>query len=332
MSNPLVSIIIPVYNVEKFISECLNSILEQSYAEYEIIIVNDGSTDASQEVCEKFIKDDRIKLYNKSNGGLSSARNYGLDKAVGKYVIFIDSDDFWIDKNTLKHLVYVAENTNADVVRGEYKEVDSLGNELYVPIVPNELNELEHKQLNNHVFLHKVLSRGHFSWLFFIKKSIIDNYRFNEEQKFLEDIEFNLRFFSSPKVCVYTSLRFYAYRKRENSIMTTLDINKLKYSFQLSYFWYRNALKIEDEKLKQVYLYNSIMMYYWTLDTISQDLFFKERFELIEKLSLVNLRKHVYSWSKLSNNLYPLPIYISPLLGIYYLRFKHKIGEFLRKF
>ena len=73
------------------------------------------------------------------------------------------------------------------------------------------------------------------------------------------------------------------------------------------------------------------MMYYWTLDTISQDLFFKERFELIEKLSLVNLRKHVYSWSKLSNKLYPLPIYISPLLGVYYLRFKHKLFNFLRK-
>ena len=98
----LISIIVPVYNVEPFISECINSILIQSYKNFELILVNDGSTDNSPTICEQYAsKDKRIKVINKANGGLSDARNWGLKFSSGEYVVFLDSDDYWNDCDAL---------------------------------------------------------------------------------------------------------------------------------------------------------------------------------------------------------------------------------------
>lgn len=98
----LISIIVPVYNVEPFISECINSILIQSYKNFELILVNDGSTDNSPTICEQYAsKDKRIKVIHKANGGLSDARNWGLKFSSGEYVVFLDSDDYWNDCDAL---------------------------------------------------------------------------------------------------------------------------------------------------------------------------------------------------------------------------------------
>ena len=93
--NPLVTIIIPVYNVEKYLPKCLDSIINQTYNHLEIIIVDDGSKDSSGLICDEYaLKDQRIKVLHKKNGGLSSARNAGLDIAKGDYIMFVDSDDY----------------------------------------------------------------------------------------------------------------------------------------------------------------------------------------------------------------------------------------------
>ena len=93
---PKISVIVPVYNTEKYIERCLKSLLEQRYNDYEIIVVNDGSLDNSEEVINMYIKNygDKIKYYVKPNGGLSDARNYGIQKATGDYICFVDSDDY----------------------------------------------------------------------------------------------------------------------------------------------------------------------------------------------------------------------------------------------
>ena len=93
------SIIVPVYNVEKYLEDCLDSILKQTYDDFEVIVVNDGSTDNSQKVIDNYAKrDNRIKAFKKKNGGVSDARNYGISKAKGEYFIFVDSDDTINDK------------------------------------------------------------------------------------------------------------------------------------------------------------------------------------------------------------------------------------------
>ena len=103
-----VSFILPVYKVEKYLSECVESILAQTYSDFEILLVDDGSPDNCPALCDEWARvDNRIKALHKPNGGLSDARNYGLDHAQGDYVIFVDSDDFWVGKDCLGNLMNV---------------------------------------------------------------------------------------------------------------------------------------------------------------------------------------------------------------------------------
>jgi glycosyltransferase involved in cell wall biosynthesis len=112
-TSKLVSVIIPIYNVEKYVEKCIDSILEQTYKNIEVILVNDGSTDRSGEIIQKYIGDKRCIILDKRNGGLSSARNTGLKIATGEYIYFVDSDDY-IDKKAIEMLVKQIINTNAD--------------------------------------------------------------------------------------------------------------------------------------------------------------------------------------------------------------------------
>ena len=95
---PLISVVLPVYNVENYLEKCLNSVVKQTYKNIEIIIVNDGSLDSSIDICNKYAnKDSRIKVFTKPNGGLSDARNFGIKKSMGEFITFIDSDDYVTD-------------------------------------------------------------------------------------------------------------------------------------------------------------------------------------------------------------------------------------------
>lgn len=113
---PKISVIVPVYNVEKYLAKCIESIINQTYKDLEIICVNDGSTDNSLQILESYAKnDDRIKIVNRENGGLSAARNSGLDVAAGEYCYFVDSDD-WIELDTIEKLIHIITSYNVDVV------------------------------------------------------------------------------------------------------------------------------------------------------------------------------------------------------------------------
>ena len=118
--NGKVSVVVPVYNVESYLEKCMDSIVGQTYSNLEIILVNDRSTDGSCEICEKYAgRDGRIKLISKKNGGLSDARNAGLDAASGEYLFFVDSDDF-LELNAISELVSRAKAYEADVVVCNY--------------------------------------------------------------------------------------------------------------------------------------------------------------------------------------------------------------------
>lgn len=117
MIEPLVSVVVPVYNVEKYLSQCIDSIISQQYKNIELVLVDDGSVDKSGEICDDYaIIDKRISVYHKINGGLSDARNYGINKAKGKYVMFLDSDDYFVNDMAIKTLVEYAEKNKVQVV------------------------------------------------------------------------------------------------------------------------------------------------------------------------------------------------------------------------
>jgi glycosyltransferase involved in cell wall biosynthesis len=114
-NQPEISIIVPVYNVEKYLEKCLKSILHQIFSDFELILIDDGSTDSSGRICDEYLKrDSRIKVFHKENGGLSSARNYGIEKSTGKYIGFVDSDDY-IAKDMYEVLYNNLQRENADV-------------------------------------------------------------------------------------------------------------------------------------------------------------------------------------------------------------------------
>lgn len=118
------SIIVPVYNVELYLDECVNSILSQSFSDFEVVLVDDGSRDNSGIMCDKFAqKDNRIKVIHQENKGLSGARNTGLNYAAGEYILFIDSDDFWIDSTFLERLDKYICDQKSDVVCFNYRKM-----------------------------------------------------------------------------------------------------------------------------------------------------------------------------------------------------------------
>ena len=121
-----ISVIVPVYNAEKYLSRCIDSILNQTYKNFELILINDGSKDNSIEILRKYENiDDRIKVIDNSNNGVSKTRNIGVRLAEGEYIQFIDSDDF-IDKNMFEYAINVMEQENADLVMtGFYLDIES---------------------------------------------------------------------------------------------------------------------------------------------------------------------------------------------------------------
>lgn len=117
MDKPLMSIIIPVYNVEKYLKQCLDSVIAQKYNNYEIILVDDGSTDDSPNICNEYAdKYQNIRCFHKENGGLSSARNYGVDRMNGEYVLFLDSDDYWDDSEFLYKISNILKKEDYDII------------------------------------------------------------------------------------------------------------------------------------------------------------------------------------------------------------------------
>ena len=128
MLRGCVSVIIPVYNVEKYLKDCINSILNQTYSNWEMILVDDGSVDNSGDICDKFSKNDsRIHVIHQTNKGVSFARNKGIEKANGEYLIFIDSDD-WIENNMFEEMITAINNTKADACYCDryYKDVNKM--------------------------------------------------------------------------------------------------------------------------------------------------------------------------------------------------------------
>lgn len=120
MSNPKISIIVPVYNSEKYLCRCIDSVLEQTYSDFELLLVDDGSKDNSGKICDEYAtKDHRIKVFHKENKGVSSARNFGINVAIGEWVIFIDSDDYFTPK-ALYLLLNAAIDNNVFISSGNY--------------------------------------------------------------------------------------------------------------------------------------------------------------------------------------------------------------------
>ena len=163
------------------------------------------------------------------------------------------------------------------------------------------------------------------------RKDSIDNLHFDENRKFQEDIDFAIKVFSKDLKCGYIPVQFYAYRQRENSIMSTPRISNLENSFALCNVFHEYAYKVEDKRLFAYYLYRGIMMYYWTLETVASDVYIQQYKEIERNLSLISLRKNVYSWIRqVPQYHFPLHLYVHPYIGVRLFRLRWCGGRILR--
>lgn len=208
---PKVSIIVPVYNTEKYLKKCLDSILNQSYGDFEVIIVNDGSTDSSQNIIDEYVKSDtRIKSYIKPNGGLSDARNFGITKVTGEYILFLDSDDY-IEKDLLINLNNII--TDEDIVSFNIRLVD----ENY-----DEISRAREYETKKHVSFKELFSVQYFQpvWRYVYRTKFWKEHNFEfAKGKIHED--FGLTPYVTLVASKKTLLNYYGYNylQRAGSIM-----------------------------------------------------------------------------------------------------------------
>ncbi|MBO5359169.1 MAG: glycosyltransferase family 2 protein [Clostridia bacterium] len=221
---PKISVIVPVYNVEKYLKKCINSILKQSFIDFELILVDDGSPDKSGEICDNYAaKDNRIKVIHKQNGGVSAARNDGIRAASGEYIMFVDSDDY-IDSQMLESLLE-KNICNADMVISSIKMVCK---EKSYDFVMQE-REYSPKELIEDYCLEnfpKICFCGPCCKLY--KKSVLDAnaIKFNEKMSLGEDTYFNLQYISVIKNIITTDEIHYFYmRDNEDSLFTKFRSN-----------------------------------------------------------------------------------------------------------
>ncbi len=209
MSKPLISIIIPVYNNKQYLAECIESVINQTYSNLEIIVVDDGSTDGSSEILDTYGKQDkRIKVIHQENGGVSAARNTGLDIAKGDYIGFVDSDDYCVS-TMYEQLLGVATKESADVVIctfvGDKKDVDNSS------IIFNGKDAVV--EMNR-----GLLFMGHLPNKL-LKKELISDFRLNEHITILEDLLFLNYVLLGAKKVVFTNEELYYYRDNGESAL-----------------------------------------------------------------------------------------------------------------
>lgn len=230
VNDSLVSIIVPIYNAEKYLDSCIQSVLRQTYTNWELILIDDGSTDKSGRIADEYgFADERITVFHQKNLGVSSARNQGIDEATGNYVVFLDADDELIE-DCLAKTVNIAEETNADVVAGRSCENQELFQDR---IIWTGAEALENS-LKDHLFTYSACAK-------LIRREFIGKTRFTPDIRINEDSYFVFQLLCKQNVFVLTNDVIYFYRANSESSSRTV--------FSEKYF---DILKVSDLKYKKI--------------------------------------------------------------------------------
>lgn len=229
MDQPVISIVVAIYNVEKYLSACIESIINQKFHNIEIILVNDGSNDLGLEICLNYQRlDHRIIVINKENGGLTSARFAGWKQAKGKYIIFIDGDDT-MHQNQLYEMHLSASNNNSDLVLCAYyikTEKGIFESFINIPSLLNSKDNISKKYVCKLFEYESNSNIPSFMWMRLFKKSKITESCFiSEKEVFMEDKIFNLMYATNIKVISYVNQPLYYYTIRKNSLSNSYRTN-----------------------------------------------------------------------------------------------------------
>lgn len=235
--EPLISVIIPVYNVEKYLNKCITSVVEQTYKNLEIIIVDDGSTDQSPEICDEWKKrDSRIQVVHSSNGGAGKARNTALDMATGDYVTFVDSDDYIAPQ--MYQVLLEQFYDGIGIVECNYSMVYDDSEEFkeerkIYKIHTYSAMEAMYENINDHIFRQLI-------WNKMYRKDVIKGIYFPTGKK-IDDEFWTYQAIGNASKLIYMDQKLYAYRQQEQSVMHLLDAKKRL-----------EALKAKEERHKYI--------------------------------------------------------------------------------
>lgn len=242
-----ISVIVPVYNTERFLVECLESILNQTWKNIEVILIDDGSTDSSGQICEQFaMQDERVQVIHQENQGVSHARNIGLKKASGDLVSFIDSDDT-LELDMYELLVEIMEKNKADIVHCGYKHI--LNDEIRFVHNTKRIYVQNTREALECFVSGKLFGGGLWNKLFC--RELIEPLSFREDLKINEDILFNFEAFCRAKKTVFADYTKYNYIARfgTSAVFATSDEKKIKDTCQVAQYIYDT---LKDSELKDM--------------------------------------------------------------------------------
>lgn len=254
VSKPLISVIVPIWNVEKYLDKCVESIINQSYTNLEIILVDDESPDNCPKMCDEWAKkDSRIKVIHKKNGGVSSARNDGIDKSNGEYVSFVDSDDY-IEKDYIKDMYNKLIETNSKYICCGFNKIYHNGREMInsdgrvIEFSQNEYIKALLNVQNGYGFVHMKL----------IAKEVIGNVRFATDLVVGEDALFNVKICSNIEKAIVYNKALYNYRISLNSAVRKYDdnyVNKYTDSMMKMKNYIEKKYSFNQEIITNIYNY-----------------------------------------------------------------------------
>lgn len=330
--NHLISIIIPIYNAEEYLEKCINSIIQQTYSNWELILINDGSIDKSETICKKYSNQyNNIYYYYKINEGVSIARNFGITKAKGKWIIFIDSDDY-IKEDYLYQ--FITDNDNDyDMIVGGYN-VFGISKENIKP-ASSKVITIEYQ---NFSFIDVQENNPNINILYHIcgklyNKKIIDEYKisFSKKMKLAEDTCFNIDYIShinNIKIIPYAG---YYYRKNNIEKKRTIDYST--YITHLSLFEKSINNLLERKGYKLINIYYSINRAFF--EALNEYLYLyvnqREFINVAKKISNCNIKFHqIYPKKQAKGIIYKI-CYNYPHIGFYMLRFLLKFKRIILK-
>lgn len=292
MEKPLISVIVPVYNVEKTIRKCVDSILNQTYTNLELLLVDDGSKDSSADICKEFSKTDlRVRYIYKTNGGVSSARNLGIKQSLGDFVMFVDSDD-WIENQTIDRLLEVLNQTRAEIAFPQM-QIDIFDNNGRLSEIrkSDDIDEFTASSDQIQSKFEVIMKSGLLfsaSGRLYKRDFLIDNnICFDEDIKLLEDFAFNLKclLFASRIVHIhYIAYHFY---------VKNLDLYAYKRSY-VSFIdgihnaWSNIAKLLDEKRIPYVPYYSDFLLGYWGMALESlfvQEKSWTKKYKAIKKIA-----------------------------------------------
>ena len=301
MKDDLISVIVPVYNTEKYLTKCIRSVLDQSYQNLELILINDGSADSSGKICDEFhLEDGRIKVIHKKNTGLSDARNTGLDMAIGEYVCFVDSDDY-LHPEMLERLWFYRGTYKADLVMCDYYNLkEGVSPEPFDETVT--VRQLDSIQALQRLF-GPLMEQAVVAWNKLYRKELLSGIRFPIGKTY-EDVLTTHKIYHKAKKIIYTNEKLYYRIKRDDSI-TGLGFSKkrldvLEACAERTEYFIKHGLSDLHKLSAQNYMDRMINFYWKSLSSEIDDetikdllLRFRKEFKRLDYMNWLNMVQRV---------------------------------------